>query len=449
MSVKTIALREIKIHQHHLDLLYTVDEFSFTTKIFYHDLDLNELDRRYGDRGLDRLYAHIALFEGMKFCSLYPEKYDISIISDRLCEDALTLFNRIYCGVFAQHWYENNVGDYRGPQLIYDRLGTSEVVELGDRNDIILAACGGGKDSIVAMKMLEEANLPFASFQYSHSIYGQSNFQHRLISRVLKHVRPVRSHQISIYDDFLDCPFVSLYFPQLSGITVPETPVSVFESLILMLAGGYRYLSLAHEKSANTGNLVSDSLGEVNHQWGKSYEAEIELNRYIQTNLFSNLSYFGILQPIYEYRIFEKLTQYPEVLGDIHSCNIEKPWCKKCPKCAYVWTNLMAFFDPDLVDAVFGKNLFDDPDLLPVYEQMLGLTEHTPFECLGEIDETRLAVKSCVEKGLTGKAIDLFRDLVLSDEAIDWEGIAVKYRGVYDREHAIPEAIFMRIADKF
>jgi hypothetical protein len=54
-----------------------------------------------------------------------------------------------------------------------------------------------------------------------------------------------------------------------------------------------------------------------------------------------------------------------------------------------------------------------------------------------------------VEKGLTGKAIDLFRDLVLSDEAIDWEGIAVKYRGVYDREHAIPEAIFMRIADKF
>jgi UDP-N-acetyl-alpha-D-muramoyl-L-alanyl-L-glutamate epimerase len=67
--------------------------------------------------------------------------------------------------------------------------------------------------------MLEEANIPFASMQYSHSIYGKADLQHNLITGILETVKPIKSHKISIYDDFIDDPFLQLYFPNNSGIT--------------------------------------------------------------------------------------------------------------------------------------------------------------------------------------------------------------------------------------
>lgn len=451
MDIEVIKIDELLIHEHHLDIIYSADKFKFSTKIFYHDLSFSRLKEKYSQQLIERIAAHIALFEGMKLCSLFPKYYDISAIAEHLAKPVLDLFVKIYQGVFAQHWYENKITDYQQPEIIYSQpnLAPSNPAPILGDNSTILAGCGGGKDSILAMKMLEESGIPFASMQYSHSVYGKADIQHKLIAKVLEHVHPVKSHKIWIYDDFVDYSFLQLYFPENSGITAPETPVSIFESLFIMLDGGYNYLSLAHEKSANTGNLFWEDLGrEVNHQWGKSFEAEQILDTFIRENLLSNFQYFSLLQPIYDYRIFKNFSKYPEVLPKIHSCNIQKPWCKKCPKCAYVWLGLMAFFKQDIVDAVFQVNLFDDADLLPIFREMLGLSEHTPFECIGEIDESRLMMKKCFEKNLSGKALDIFAQEILSDIAIDWQKIEQKYNYVYDKEHAIPDWVFEQIQEK-
>lgn len=450
-KVETIKICDLRIHEHHLEIIYSADDFKFATKIYYEDLSFSMLQERYSQGAIAKIAAHIALFEGMKLCSLFPKYYDVSVIAEGLAKPVVELFAKIYQGVFAQHWYENHVTDYLGPEIIYPGtyLPDSNPIAIAGENRTVLAGCGGGKDSIVALKLLQEAEIPFASMQYSHSVYGKSDFQHQLISGVLEWVNPISQHKISVYDDFVEDPFLKLYFPDNSGITVPETPVSVFEALPLILHGGYRYLALAHEKSANTGNLVWDKLGlEVNHQWGKGYEAETLLNKFIQRSLVADFTYFGILQPIYDFRIFKHFANYPEVLPKVHSCNIKKPWCKKCPKCAYVWLGLMAFCDSEAVDAVFGENLFDDPDLLPIFRQMLGLENQTPFECIGEIGESRLAMKKCVEKGLSGQAVELFEREVLCDRSIDWQQLEQQYDGVYDTEHAIPDWIFSQIKDK-
>ncbi len=39
---------------------------------------------------------------------------------------------------------------------------------------------------------------------------------------------------------------------------------------------------------------------------------------------------------------------------------------------------------------------------------MLGLEAHTPFECIGQIDEVRLAFELCKRKGLKGAAMQVF-----------------------------------------
>ncbi len=450
MEIQTIKIDGFTIHEHHLDISYQADEFQFSTKIFYHEVSFSRLIKSYSQFFIDRVVAHIALFEGMKLCSLFPKYYDISSLSEYLEKPVLDLFVRIYQGVFGQHWYENNVTDYQQPEIIYSgNLGVSQTTKIAGDSQTILAGCGGGKDSIVAMKLLEESKISFASMQYSHTIYGQADLQHNLINQVLENVNPIAQHKISIYDDFMDFPFFDLYFPKNSGIIAPETPVSIFESLIIMLDKGYHYLCLAHEKSANTGNLFWREINkEVNHQWGKSLEAETLLDKFIQEHLLSNFKYFSILQPIYDFRIFNHLSKYPEVLPKIHSCNIQKPWCKKCPKCAYVWLGLMAFFNPNIVDQVFQKNLFDDEDLIPTFRKMLGLSIHTPFECIGEIDESRLMMKRCLEKGLSGQALDIFREEILTNSSISWPTIENKYNYIYAEEHAIPNWIFAQIKDK-
>ncbi|MEB3151141.1 MAG: hypothetical protein VKL60_19245 [Sphaerospermopsis sp.] len=449
MKISVIKIDSFKIHEHHLEIIYSADKFQFSTKIFYHDVSFSGLIQKYSQPFIQKIVAHIALFEGMKFCSLFPAYYDISVIAEYLEPAVLDLFVKIYQGVFGQHWYENNITDYQQPEIITSqKLGVSQPISILGNNQTILAGCGGGKDSILAMKMLEVGGIPYASMQYSHSVYGKADFQHNLISQVLECVQPTSKHRISIFDDFTEFPFLKLYFPENSGITAPETPVSIFESLILMLDKGYNYLCLAHEKSANTGNLFWDEIGkEVNHQWGKGLAAEQILDQFIQKHLLTNFKYFSILQPIYDYRIFQNFSKYPEFIPKIHSCNIQKPWCKKCPKCAYVWLGLMAFSQASIVNEVFKNNLFDDVDLLPTFREMVGLGEHTPFECIGEIEESRLLMKRCVERGLTGKALDMFTEEILADSRINWQEIEQKYNSVYSTEHAIPDWIFEKIKD--
>ncbi|MDY6782942.1 MAG: hypothetical protein SW833_10410 [Cyanobacteriota bacterium] len=449
MEIEGIKLEDWAVCEHHLELAYCADEFRFSTKIFYHDVSFSSLKSKYSQKSIEKIAAHIALFEGMKLCSLFPKYYDISNLSKYLSEASLDLFVKVYQGVFGQHWYENNRTDYQQPEFIYGQnLGESHPLTLLEKNLTILTGCGGGKDSIVAMKILQEAEIPFASMQYSHSVYGRPDLQHNLIEGVLDCVKPVKKHRISVCDDFTDDPWLQLYFPNISGITIPETPVSIFEALFLMLQWDYQYLNLAHEKSANTGNLFWSKLGkEVNHQWGKSLEAERLMNDFVQKHLLSGFKYFSILQPIYDFRIFKKISEQQDVLPKIHSCNIQKPWCKKCPKCAYVWLGLMANCDRDRVDAVFQSNLFDDEELLPIFRQMVGLDEHTPFECIGEIDESRLAMKKCWEKGLSGRALKMFNQEILSDRLIDWQHLENKYNRIYETEHAIPHWVFQRVQE--
>ena len=74
-----------------------------------------------------------------------------------------------------------------------------------------------------------------------------------------------------------------------------------------------------------------------------------------------------------------------------HSCNISKPWCKQCPKCCYVWLLYMAAMPVDTINHMFGNaNLIDMPENYLHWRQLLGLEKHTPFECVGGIEEVKI-----------------------------------------------------------
>nr|VFJ86173.1 MAG: hypothetical protein BECKLFY1418B_GA0070995_100213 [Candidatus Kentron sp. LFY] len=398
--------------ENQLSISFGIDDLRFSTSYWYNDVSLIELEHRFGIEYMEKIYFHIIAFEANKLVSLKPDLFHLGVFEKYHTPEFEKLWLDIQRNVWGQWRYENNLPDYSGPRLSGRAAKrASNCVQVDENNREILLFCGGGKDSLVSLRILDRAGFPYSTCAYSNSIYGQSGHQHRLIGSLLDTANPKRQHKIWIHEDFLDSPVIELTKKrhQIVSITAAETPSSIFASLPIVLQHNYRYIGLGHERSADFPNLIWERTGEaINHQWGKSTEAEKLLNTYLRDHLISNCQYFSLLKPIYDIVIFNLLRQDLISVPFTHSCNTIKPWCKKCAKCAYVWLNYMAYLPIPLIDGMFRDNLFDILENQLWFRQLLGLEGHTPFECIGQIDESRLAFALCRSKGLTGKAMRMF-----------------------------------------
>ncbi len=445
-GMKQLAIDAISWSSHQLVLRFTLDRLTFSTTYWYPETDLLELEQRFGREMVERLFLHVALFEINKIASLRPESIHLGRYAGYLTEGLARLWTRIFEKVWAQWRYENSLPDEPPPRfadsIVHRRASP---VRRDRQNGDLLLFCGGGKDSLVAMKLLERAGIPYASLAYSSSVYGAAKPQLRLIDRLLDAGIPTRRHRQIVLDDFFDAPVLELYGEELGvqTVTAAETPGSIFATLPVLLAHGYGYAVLGHEASSNRGNLVWSATGEeVNHQWGKSVEAERLLDDYIRTELIEDIGVFSLLMPIHDPVIFELLQRDERAIVATHSCNIVKPWCRRCPKCAYVWLSYRGYLAEEPVQALFGEELLEVAENYGFFEDMVGLGEHTPFECIGQIEESRLALSLCVARGLAGP-----RGLELAGRVppLDVEGVIDTFARVHADTARLPEHVASRV----
>lgn len=385
---------------------FSLDALQFQTVYWYPDVDLQRLEARFGTDFVERLFVHAALFEINKLASLRPQILDLGPYVRHHTAALESLWSTVFQHVWAQWRFENNLPDEAPPRWASQPCASSPAVVTRDRSaDAVLLFCGGGKDSLVAMKLLQRAGIRFASFAYAASVYGPAPQQLRRIDRLLDHGQPLRRHRQIVIDDFFDAPVLDLIGPdsEVRTITAAETPSSIFAALPILLDHGYSHAVLGHEASANRGNFrwaATDE--EVNHQWGKSLAAESLLDTYVRTQLVADLGVFSVLMPIFDVVIFELLRRDEALLSATHSCNLVKPWCLRCPKCAYVWLGCRAHLSQPAVDAVFPHDLLEVRENTDHFSDLVGLGSHTPFECVGQIEESRLALALCGARGLLG-----------------------------------------------
>lgn len=420
-------------------------EHQFSTVYWYPDVDLEDLRRRFGADLVERLFVHAALFEAAKIASLRPAAIDLGPYTHHHTAAFAALWREIFARVWAQWRYENDLPEVEPPPWIgQPRLEHGAPVARDRHDDALLLFSGGGKDSLVSMRLLERAQVPFASFAYASSVYGPARPQIALVDRLLDRGAPIRRHRQVVIDDFFDAPILELEGPTLGvrTITACETPSSIFAALPLILSRGYGHAVVGHEASANRGNLIWEATGEeVNHQWGKSLEAERLLAAYVQEELIADVDVFSLLMPIHDVVIFSLLRADQDALAATHSCNLQKPWCRRCPKCAYVWLGCRAHLDAATVDAVFGEDLLEVPENLGHFVGLVGLAEHTPFECVGHLEESRLALALCRARGLLGpRGRDLADRLPPLDRA-GLEALLRRYLAVDLDRARLPPAI--------
>ena len=108
------------------------------------------------------------------------------------------------------------------------------------------------------------------------------------------------------------------------------------------------------------------------------------------------MEYFSFLRPLAELQIahlFSTFTQYHEVF---RSCNVgskSDKWCANCAKCLFVYIILSPFLSEEKMVHIFGENLLEKKELIDIFEQLVGLQQNKPFECVGSTFEARLALK--------------------------------------------------------
>ena len=178
-----------------------------------------------------------------------------------------------------------------------------------------------------------------------------------------------------------------------------HTPFSAYLAFAAMLAGylrGSGPVMAGNSRSDDEPNVRSYLGRPVNHQWTKSYEFEAAVRSYRDRWLPGAPGYSSPLRPLYEVQIIASLAGDVDAYLSTVSCNQVRGdgWCRSCAKCAWVFLATAALFGHDLAIRKTGGDMFADPALAGVYQEMAGLTGVKPFECTGSEDEVRAAIQA-------------------------------------------------------
>ena len=156
-----LVLQPVARGRRHLVLRYGVGDLHFSTTYWYDDVDLFELEERHGHDVMRNLYFHLLAFEANKAGSLAPTEVDAGPYDDLITDSFWDLWETLFRNVWAVWRLENDLPEYRLPRppapATVDRTAPIEVSEGQTK---LLMLCGGGKDSLVGMRLLERAGAP-------------------------------------------------------------------------------------------------------------------------------------------------------------------------------------------------------------------------------------------------------------------------------------------------
>ncbi|ROT29308.1 hypothetical protein [Micromonospora sp. HM5-17] len=302
-----------------------------------------------------------------------------------LGEAATALVTALYTKGLAEYAYRNDLPHVLElvPTVPPGRPAEPAAVDTSDRRP--LSAVGGGKDSIVSLEALRRAGFDPVPFSVNPNHIITSVFDASGLTPLAARRR-------------IDPALLEL---NAAGARNGHVPVTAINSLIAVATAvlhGLGPVVMSNERSASDPNLVWNG-HEVNHQWSKGVEAEGLLRAALAGHAGLTEPYFSLLRPLSELhiaRLFARFTRYDAV---VTSCNaafkLRDPsarWCGDCPKCRFIFLALAPFMPRERLVRIFGTDLLADPAQTPGYLELLGLEAHKPFECVGEVEESVVAL---------------------------------------------------------
>ncbi len=389
---------------------------------------------------VERALFALHLIGGVSYYkALLPRRLEVR--SGTLTPHQAAFWDTVYTKGLGEFFYRNDL-DFRGlvnfPAEAHQAESPATSASRSSWQNR-LVPWGGGKDSVVTLELLREAGHDPTLFRL-----GRHHFIDELAERA--------GLPLLTLERRLDPRLFELNAEGAWNGHVPITTYMSFLTVLVCLLGGYDSVFFSSERSADFGNI--DYLGmRVNHQWSKSQEAETLIRGYLAEYVTEAVDYVNPLRPLSELSIARIFAGYPQYFDAVTSCNTNwrildadphrPPWCGTCPKCAFVFTILSAFLPAERLVAMFGRNLYADQALLPLFRELWGGEGFKPFECVGTPDVVRAALylagrdpayaQTPVLRAATAEVLAILGDpqqLVDAVFAPDWTGVPAEVRAL-------------------
>lgn len=330
---------------------------------------------------------HIGMIELISYwkCTCSP---NIIIKADYISEEQLKFFKKLYFHGLGEFFYVNGI------EPLYDNfMNITCVCEKKEKPviDISTSGClipiGGGKDSNVSLEILKGYNNKYFMINPKETMLKcveASGFDSDIVS--IKRV--------------IDRNLIDLNSKGYLNGHTPFSSLVAFTSYYMAYKTNKKYITLSNENSANESTVLGT---KINHQYSKTYEFECDFNDYTNKYFGCDIKYFSFLRPISELQIAMLFSQYKKYHSVFKSCNVGSKsvpwvWCGKCAKCLFVYIILSPFLYKDELVDIFGSDLYEDKELLPIFKELIGDAETKPFECVGTTKEVRYAISFLINK---------------------------------------------------
>jgi hypothetical protein len=357
---------------------------TFTDRLFFKDV-VPELWEKIPKNVLEPTLQALLLMLGINYWPIFRTS-NMRIEGFTLTRAQAQFWDSLYLNGLAEFFFTQKINFHNLIAFPYD---TSAAALAPTRFNLLARALllnGAGKDSILSAEILKASGTPFDFFAFAPTP------AHKRIAKL------VGANTISVtrrQDPLIGWLMTSAY-PSVSTFT--------FIATLLAELLGYNSIIFSNERSSDFGNLNYLGL-EVNHQWCKSSAAEKMINNYIQSYITPDISTRSLLRKYSELEIVRRFVHYPKYLYDVTSCNAyfweprfvqllsrTNYWCKRCPKCIFLFACFSAFLPKKELVNIFGADLYTRKRLLSSFRRILGIEGFKPLDCVGEPEEMILAM---------------------------------------------------------
>lgn len=365
-----------------LQLHYGYDELRFTESYRF-DFEF----AAYDPAALDRAIQLLFLIAGVSYYKLYAPPA-IAIHKGQVDAQLSRFLSKTYQKGLGEFFYVNQLDPHR---TITFPVNHDDLLPLPAAGSGAIVGIGGGKDSLVSIEILRRHFDDLATWSVNHRpqltpLVKRVGLPHYWVERTWDAQLQQLNAQPGTYNGH-----------------VPISAIFAAVGTIVAILAGRQYSIVSNEQSANEPTLVYQGL-EINHQYSKSQQFETDFQQQLHC-LFGpgSLSYFSFLRPLSELHIAELFAvqgfqKYHDVFSSCNRAFVHGSqqmfWDGQCAKCAFVFLALTPFVERSRLERLFNsKNLLLDDALQPTYRQLLGIAGDKPLDCVGEIKESRTAMR--------------------------------------------------------
>lgn len=357
---------------------------------------------------IENFVFHIGLIELISYWkAACPPR--IIVKPFKLNEKQIDWWKKLYFNGLGEFFYLNGIKNTieNFVEIISDSEKEIGFTKCDFENNKVLVPVGGGKDSIVTLELLKNKYnvIPFIlnPRQASLETIKVAGFQTDEFLEIIRTIDP----QLLVLNNM----------GFLNGHT-PFSALLAFVSVFSSALTASRHIALSNEASANE---PTEKKSGVNHQYSKSFEFEKDFREYVSEFISQDINYFSFLRPLSEYNIAALFSTFPKYFNVFKSCNVgskKNIWCGKCPKCLFTYIILSPFIRNERLVNIFGKDLYRDKEQLTHFNELTGISEVKPFECVGTVYEVNIAIIQAIEKhqGQLPYLLEYYRTLLTSNQ---------------------------------